>query len=125
MMKRRSFLACTRRSRSRFGLAEMPSSTAEMARTVPALKAALRGFERQCTRHASRERERKRATHCCTPGAQKRKPAEPRRSLMRRTMLLVAMRHFSVLMFVVEVAGQRRRKNLGRSEFEKVRSSSR
>jgi len=28
-------------------------------------------------------------------------------------MLQAAMRHFSVLMLIVEVAGQRRRKNLG------------
>lgn len=39
----KSFLACERRSPSSFGLSEMPSSTAEMARTVPQQKAALVG----------------------------------------------------------------------------------
>lgn len=37
----KSFLACDRRSPSCLGLSEMPSSTAEMARTVPQQKAAL------------------------------------------------------------------------------------
>lgn len=40
-MSRRSFFACERRSESCFGLFERLSSAAEMARTVPALKAAL------------------------------------------------------------------------------------
>jgi hypothetical protein len=42
-ISRRSFLACERRSESCFGLFERLSSAAEMARTVPALNAALTG----------------------------------------------------------------------------------
>lgn len=46
-MVRRSFLACERRSPSCLGLSEIPSSTAEIARTVPQQKAALLSGQRR------------------------------------------------------------------------------
>jgi hypothetical protein len=94
-MSFRSFFACAFLVVSSFSSLLIPSSIAEMARTVPALKAALQGEKDQ-----REERKKERKTYCWTPGAALRRPALSRRSLTSRTIVAEAERHLLVLMLV-------------------------
>jgi hypothetical protein len=67
-MSFKSFLACALRAISSFASLLIPSSTAEIARTVPALNAALEGRESVSFKWLKGEKERK-ETYCWTPGA--------------------------------------------------------
>ena len=102
MRKYKSFLACMRLSssgdRSSAGKGHPSFGKAANAKTVPALKAALceNATSVSLVDMQGREGDRTRA-HSWTPGAVRVSPDEPFESLTSRTMLLAAMRHFSVL----------------------------
>lgn len=108
MTSLRSFLACERRSASCLGLSEMPSSTAEMANTVPPQNAALRSTASVSLPFGAHELGK--STHCCTPGAAQVNPAEFFCNLINLTILAAAAKHFSVDTLVVGSPERRRKK---------------